>query len=226
MNTIEDIRLYKSNRQDDMGNHIIHAFGDKKLNAMVHRIVMKLRERAFSFGEFDHLYIDFTTCDLEGNMKLSNKVDKYHPWYRYCFLKVEDALYQTLGALDTYQYIIDAIGDVLIHYFATGSFDRQFFCSCIGEAMEQGENMLMKFKEKRTSKRKAFVYLRYLDTCRYFPLLRVYDTEDNLLLEKNLPEALTLDYLGVIQLSMKKVTINPRKNCFTTGMVPITIEYG
>jgi len=42
---------------------------------------MKLRESEFSLGEFDHLYINFTTCDMVDELNLSDEVDRYHPWY-------------------------------------------------------------------------------------------------------------------------------------------------
>lgn len=83
----------------------------------------------------------------------------------------------------------------------------------------------MKFKEKVSTKRKAVISLRFLDTCRFYPLLRVYDAEGNLLLEKDLPEAVTLDYLGDVQVSAKRVTIKPRKSAFTTQNSPLIFEY-
>lgn len=97
--------------------------------------------------------------------------------------------------------------------------------SCVQQAVEQGENMLMKFKEKISTNRKAIVFLRCLDSCKFHPLLRVYDAEDNLLLEKNLPETILLDYLGDIQVSSKRVTIKPRKNAFTVQVTPLVFEY-
>ena len=56
-------------------------------------------------------------------------------------------------------------------------------------------------------------------------MLQVFDMDDHLLFETDLPQALTLDYLGDIQLSAKKVTIKPRKNAFTTRMEPLVFEY-
>ena len=58
---ISDIRLFKSKSQNDLSSYIPDA---KKINAIVNRMVMKLRENEFSLGEFDHLYINFTTCDM------------------------------------------------------------------------------------------------------------------------------------------------------------------
>ena len=62
--TISDIRLFKSKSQNEYGVYSTEYFGDKSLTAIVNRIVMKLRENEFSLGEFDHLYINFTTCDM------------------------------------------------------------------------------------------------------------------------------------------------------------------
>ncbi|MBP3542065.1 MAG: hypothetical protein J6K72_09680 [Clostridia bacterium] len=222
---IKDIRLYKSELQNESGNDTIIPFADKKLNAITQRIVMKLRENNFSLGEFDHLYINFTTCDMSEKMSLSEKVDRYHPWYRYCDVHVEKHRYDELGSVESYGEIIHSISAVLIAYFATEDFDKSKILSCIHQAVEEGENMLMKFKEKVSTKRKAVIFLRYLDTCRFYPLLRVYDTEENLLFEKDLPETLVLDYIGEIQISTKKITIKPRKNAFTTGQKALVFEY-
>ena len=222
---ISDIRLYKSNSQNEYGGYITDSFGDKKLNAIVKRVVMKLRENEFSLGEFDHLYINFTTCDMREKMSLSNKVDRYHPWLRYCSVHIEKDLYNKLGSIETWDDIIQWIGNVLVIFFASEDFDDARILSCIRQAVEQGENMLMKFKEKVSTKRRAVIFLRFLDTCKFYPLLRVYDNEENLIFEKDLPETVALDYLSDIQVSVKRVTIKPRKNAFTTQISPLVFEY-
>ena len=225
MKIIKDIRLYRSEARNALGGFETHSFGDKKRNAIIHRIVMKLRESGFSMGEFDHLYVNFTTCDTPQRIMLSEAVDRYHPWYRYCSVRVGEELYRALGTPEADPEILRLIGEVLTACFATEVFDSERIHGCIRQAAEQGEQMRMVFKTKTTAKRKATVYLRYLDSCRYRPLLRVTDPEDRLLLERDLPEAVTLDYLGEIQLSAKKVTIKPRKNAFKKEWKPIVIEY-
>ena len=222
---IQDIRLYKSDAQNEYGGFLTTSFADKKLNALIKRVVIKLRENGFSLGEFDHLYLNFTTCALPGKMHLSDEVDRYHPWYRYCSVSIEKDLYENLGSPETWDAIIHWLSTVLVSFFASEDFDGLRIRSCIQQAVEQGEDMLMKFKEKVTAKRKAVIFLRFLDTCKFSPLLRVYDTEGHLLLEKDLPEALTLDFLGDIQVSAKRVTIKPRKNAFTAQQPPLVFEY-
>ena len=222
---IKDIRLFISGRNHETGAEFNTPFDDKKLNAIVKRVVMKLRENGFSLGVFDHLYINFTTFDMAERMSLSDEADRYHPWFRECTVPVETDLYNILHLPEAYNDIIRWISTVLVTYFSTEEFNELSILSCVQLAVEQGEKLLMKFKEKITTKRRAVIYLRFLDTCRFYPLLRVYDLEDELLFEKDLPETVTLDCLGEIQVSTKRVTIKPRKNAFTTKRNPIVFEY-
>ena len=225
MKVIKDIRLYKSEEKNEYGHPITSSFADKKLNAVIHRIVMKLRENGFSLGDFDHLYINFVTFDITEKIHLSKEIDRYHPWYRNCFVNIEKELYDCIGELDTYDFVINAIVEVLTTYCVTENFDSTFIKYCISHAVEQGENMLMKFKEKKSTSRKAIIFLRYLDDCMYYPLLRVYDLDDNMLFEKDLPKTLMLDYFGEIQVSTKRIKIKPRKNAFSDLKKEIIFEY-
>ena len=222
---IADIRLFRSEGRTESGHFDTVSFGDKRLNAVVKRIVMKLRENGFSMGEFDHLYINFTLCELSAPMELSREVDRYHPWFRHCHVRVAREVYESLGTVDSHECIIPIIGEVLTAFFARADFDEARIYDCIHEAVTGGEGMLMLFKEKATAKRRAVIYLRFLDSCRYAPLLRVYDGEGSLLLERDLPQMVTLDALGELQVGLKKVTVKPRKNALTAGKKPLVFEY-
>lgn len=222
---IADIRLFRSEGRNSSGHFDMVSFGDKKLNAVVKRIVMKLREHGFSMGDFDHLYINFTRCELSAPMELSREVDRYHPWFRHCHVRVPLEVYESPGTPDSHGHIIPIIGDVLMAFFARADFDEARIRECIQEAVNGGEGMLMPFKEKATAKRRAVLYLRFLDSCRYAPLLRVYDGAGSLLLERDLPQMVTLDALGELQVGLKKVTVKPRKNALTAGKKPIIFEY-
>jgi hypothetical protein len=134
-------------------------------------------------------------------------------------------LFKKLGSPETWNDIIHWISAILVTYFISEDFDEKRIFSCVQQAVEQGENMLMKFKEKVSTKRKAVIFLRFLDSCKFYPLLRVYDAGNNLLFEKDLPEVVMLDYLGDIQVSAKRVTIKPRKNAFTKQINPLVFEY-
>ena len=226
MKIIKDIRIYKSDVENSDGNSLPISFADQELNAITTRIVMKLRENNFSFGEFDHLYINFTTCPVNGEMALAKRsIDRYHPWYRFYDVNICEDMFSKLGTSEIRDEVVKQIENVLIQNFATADFDEKHIHSCLTQALEQGRNMLVKFKEKITAKRKAVIYLRYSDNCRYLPLFRVLDMEDRTLFETDLPETLDLNCLGDIQVSGKKVTVRPRKSTYAKAMQPLSFEY-
>ena len=220
MKVIQDIRLF----EDTDGVLKSRQFADRPLLANVQRIVMKLRENGFSLGEFHHLYVDLTTRQLSAPMEMDENIDIYAPWYRYVYVQISEEMHGRLNDPDSREEILSIVKDVLTGLFATESFDRVRILSCIEEA-KLGEQMLMKFKEKTTSTRRAVLYLRFLDTCRFWPLIRVYDPEGALLAERDMPPMITLDALGEIQVSRNKVTVKPRKSSYTTNMEPFVFTY-
>lgn len=223
MPVIKDIRLYRSKVDNIDGNSHPNSFMNKELNIVIRRIVMKLRENGFELENFDHIYINLTTINIENEMVLSKRtIDKYHSWYRYYDVEISQSLFDSLETKQCMDEVLTIVGRVLCHFFNSQDFTSDKIQSCILEAISKGENMTMKFKEKVATKNKAIIYLRYLDSGRYFPLLRVLDLEDNILLEEDLPETNSLDAFGTIQLSTKKVTIKPRKNMFADGNEPIS----
>ncbi len=223
MSIIKDIRLYRCTVPNVAGVNP-EAFVNPELSAVTRRICMKLRECEFALGDFDHLYINLSTCLAECEVRPAAKdPDRYHPWYRYYDVGISNELYDSLEKPDCVQTVSLLIEKVLKAQLSTSDFDEDRISECVNEAVSQGEGMLMKFKEKISSQRRAVLYLRYLDSGKYFPLLRVYDNEDNIILEKDLPESQTLDSLGQISVSSKKVTIKPRNNSWTDSE-PIVFE--
>lgn len=223
MSIIKDIRLYRCTVPNVAGVNP-EAFVNPELSAVTRRICMKLRESEFSLGDFDHLYINLSTCLAEGDIRSADKEsDRYHPWYRYYDVGISKELYDSLEKHDSVSTVASLIEKVLKTQFSTSAFDEGRISECVNEAVSQGEDMLMKFKEKISTQRRAVLYLRYLDNGKYYPLLKVYDNEDNIILEKDLPESQTLDNYGQISVSTKKVTIKPRKNSWT-DTEPIVFE--
>lgn len=223
MKPISDIRLYRSNIPNIDGNSHPSEFAPKQLNIIVTRIVMKLRENGFSLGDFDHLYINFTTClDNEAIEPAKRSVDTYHKWHRYYDVGVTDECYRNLESVNNVEFVIEQIKNVLNDYFCT-----EANCSvepCIEEALNKGEDMLMLYKSKQTFKRKADIYLQLLDNGMYCPNLFVYDEDGAELLHQKLPCTFDLMSLGEIQLSNKKVVVKPRKNSLASQLEPVEFE--
>ena len=224
MQAIRDIRIYRSAVENIPGNSLPECVYNRELSCITRRIVMKLQETGFSLGEFHHLYINLTTCKEEGTFGLSQRgKDPYFPWYRYFDVGVKQELFDSLETHECVNQVLGLVERVLIS-FATPELDEEKIHGCILMAVEQGEKMTVVYKEKKASKNIAVIYLRYLDNGKTFPLLRVFDLNDNLIFERDLPETDDLYSYGEIQLSSKKVTIKPRKNSYTEKLEPMSFD--
>ena len=73
MNVIKDIRVYRSRSENIAGNSMPQGFANRELNIILHRIAMKLRENDFSMGDFNHLYVNLTTCAVEDKLAASKR---------------------------------------------------------------------------------------------------------------------------------------------------------
>lgn len=72
MTVIADIRIYRCTVKNVTGV-TPEGFASKELCAVARRICMKLRENKFSMGDFDHLYINLSTCLPVGEVNLPIK---------------------------------------------------------------------------------------------------------------------------------------------------------
>ena len=222
---ISDIRVFKSVIDNIDGNSMPSSLGCKEQNIVVRRIVMKLRENGFSLGDFDHLYVNMTTCLEAGEIVPAKRsIDRYHPWYRFYDVGIPQGEYDLLEKETCIPAVVECLKQVLMKYFASNEALEMMIGESIKEAVEQGENMLMRFKEKKAAKCSAILFLRLLDNGLYKPLLCVRDIDGRELLREDLAETSDLSSLGELQLSSKKVTVKPRKNAFTKDREPITFE--
>lgn len=211
MKVISDIRLYKSSEIDNRSE-----ISNKALNLSLHRVVMKLREYGFSLGEYDHIYMNFTTMKPADSIELIDKADPYHPWYRYCDIGVSKNEYENL---ENTNFVFEKLKIALLNLFDMQNIIEQAF-----KEAKQGAEMLMRFKKKKIAKGTANVYLRLLDNGNYLPILCVTDSFENEVFRIDLPETNDLNIIGEIQLSSKKVTVKPRKNVFAKELQPIWFE--
>lgn len=225
MKIIKDIRLYKSELENTDGNSLPEYFAPKTLNNTIHRVVMKLREQEFMLGDFDHLYLNFTTCIEKGTFQLAERtIDKYHPWYRFYDVGIDKETFNRLNSDELNDYVLELTKRALMNCFCDNAVLEQIIINAFDEAILNGENMLVKYKTKRSSKNTAVIYLRYLESMEYSPLLCVYNTDGIEILRKNLPLSKDLSALGEIQISGKRVTVKPRKNAFSKDLTPVSFD--
>ena len=218
-----DIRLYRSNIENIEGNSLPESFASGKLNIMTTRMVMKLREKGFSLGDFDHLYINFTTCLEDGAiLPAKRSIDRYAPWYRYYDIGITEECYLRLPYEDCFDFIIERITALLNRYFC---FEENCEVKpCIDEAITKGEEMLMLYKIKQTSAMRAEIHLQMLDNGMYCPNLFVFDQSGAEILHQKLPCTVDFMSLGEILLSKKRVVVKPRKNDLARNLEPISFE--
>lgn len=217
MNLISDIRLYKSL---EVNKYI--EFASKSLNIKLHRIVMKLREQEISLGDFDHLYLNFTTTIPDGIVELSDKIDCYHPWFRYCNVGISQNDY---NKLENDEYV-DSVCEK-VKYALMKLLNSQKNIDIIENSFleaQKGAEMLMLFKEKKSAKGIAKIYLRLLDNGNYLPLLSVMDIAGKEIFRTDLPETIDLNIIGELQLNSKKITVKPRKNSLSKELQPISFD--
>lgn len=76
---LKDIRFYESEIQNIEGNSIPQQLGKlfiptKDTNFTGQRIARKLNELEYSYGEYDHIYINFTTFLKENEILISDRI--------------------------------------------------------------------------------------------------------------------------------------------------------
>ena len=217
---IADIRLFHSTVENTDGNPLPYGYGDKRLNVILHRVVMKLREQGFTLGDFDHLYLNFTPCAKEGDIRPADRsVDREFSWFRYYDIGISDEFSQK----QNFDEILALVKRALLLHFPQNA--KEITETAFSAALCDGENMLMRFKEKKAAKTSAVIYLRYLNEGTYLPLLCVYDIDGKEILRRDLPAYTELLQIGEIALSSKKVTVKPRKSVFAKDLEPITFEF-
>ncbi len=224
MKTISDIRLFKSDIPNIDGNPNPRCFSSKAINVIIRRIVMKLRENNFSLGEFDHIYLNFTTCLSDGEMKPSKRsIDVYHNWYRYYDIGVSAEKFASIEKTDNIEFFIETLLCLLEQYF--GNFNTCNIKNCISDAVENGSEMLVLYKHKANKSYTAEIYLRLNDDCFYSPLLVVKDSNLDIIFEKTLPLQNDLLSFGDILINSERVLIKPRKNVLSKDRMPIEIFF-
>lgn len=228
MSVISDIRLFHSETETTKGNPWPTICGTKQQHALATRIALKLRENKFSFGDFSGLFINFTPHLHDGEVRFADLPLLYRNerWLRYCDVGVPQDFYTSLFAeqgADT-ETMFGYIQNALLFCAPNRSTDS-LIKNTVREALNQGENFLSIFRKKENAATTAIVTLGISDNIHFLLRLKVYDSEKNLCIDRNiLPYFRQPEYVGEVRLTSKAVTVYPRKNAFTTNLRPLRIE--
>lgn len=224
MKIIKDIRPYKSETENTDGNSMPQSLAAKSVSTALHRVAMKLREQEFVLGDFDHLYLNFTSCLAKGAFQPAKRtVDRYFPWYRFYDVGMDREIFDKLDSNEYTDFILESARQVLLNFFCDNVDSEQKITNAFDET-KKGENMLVRFKAKQGAKYKAVIFLRYLESAEYSPTLCVHNSDGEEILRKDLPPTADLSSIGEIQLSSKRVTVKPRKNSFSRNLTAISFD--
>lgn len=99
--------------------------------------------------------------------------------------------YDKLGTELCVDYIYAQIESVLVKLFVKEKATEDIIRNSLSQAKE-GSKMLMRFKEKKSAKCIAAIFLRLLDNRKYFPLLCVTDLDNKVILNADWLEVIDL----------------------------------
>ena len=211
---IKDIRYYESNTANIEGSSMPHDLGQlfqptTDTNYIGQRIARKLNEFKFSYGEFDHIYINLTTALAENTLVISNRnLDKRIKYIDYGLLPTG---YNTLSDTDknlllksiTFRILKDiSIADksnlkkvedveilisnldteISIHYKTKETNNYKLDISYQIKPASSSTRAIIKYLNKKdNSKRKGFIPLQYYDDI-YSLVDTITFKDDNLIL--------------------------------------------
>lgn len=224
MNKIKDIRIFRSKLPNDNGMPLPEGFANKHLFVIIRRIVLKLRENNFSLGEYDHFYLNFSTFVGEGEiLPAPRSTGPAEAFFRFFDVGISKQKYPVIEDPGSESFVLEKLEEALIRYGCADEQAKAAVRESIRAAVGQGESMLMLYKTKTCGNCTAKLYLRFLDSVRYYPLLRVFRGED-LILEKNISPMYKLIALGEIRLTANRVSIYPRQNAGAAGLLPMHFD--
>ena len=113
---LKDIRYFESDKPNISGQSLPSYFGKiliptKDTNYIGQRIARKLNELKFSYGEYDHIYINFTTVLKENEIKISDR--KIENTIKAIDYGLDQIKFNNLNELEKNKFIISATIEIL-----------------------------------------------------------------------------------------------------------------
>lgn len=180
MNLIKDIRFFSEHPDPVLEKYHIRGMKD-----IIQRLLFLLRHENFTFGDFDHLYMNYTPTLPHGEVRLSERpVDRYHPWFRFAEAGCDLALFKAGSLREQRLFLADTVRRA-VHLHADAEncavFDR-----CFERVMSLGSALEIPYREKTGEHLKLTISLTITDEADFLPIVRIFDPDGNLLREEHL----------------------------------------
>ncbi len=218
MNLIKDIRLFEADEPNQDGYSFphyigtIYAYDSGECQPVIDRLMFLLRHKGFSLGAFDHLYLNLTTQLPHGEILISNRIDRYHPWYRFADMGCDVQQFNSWELSQKSEFVLSSIRRAIGLFVDAES--AQVADDCFEEVLRYGEELAIPYKEKQGDPYTVRILVKITDDLDFIPIVRVLDG-DTLVREVVLPpysrDPFILQF-GTINIGKKSVRIVPRKS--------------
>ena len=167
---------------------------DRKTQRLAHRLLLKLKEHEFDIGGGkDAIAVYFKEESNHTYLTLHNS-------QKWVAEHIVDVTLDVLERIDKEPDVVAEKLEEILSLYATEN------CTC-----EMIHEWIRETLEKKYYGRKAVLSIRYLDTKEYLPIIRVYDTDNSLVLEDRLPCVKYLSVLDVMEFTSGRVTVRSKK---------------
>ena len=231
MNLVKDIRFFESNEPNESGFSFpsdigkLYAFDSTECQEVIHRLLLLLRHKGFSLGEFDHLYLNLTTQLPHGEIVISNRIDRYHKWYRFVDAGCDVQRFNGWETWKKCEFVLASIHRAIGLF--TEAESARVVDECFEEVLRRGSELAIPYKEKQHDRYTVRVLVKITDDLDFIPVIRIING-DSPVREMILPpysrDPFILQF-GSISIGKKSVRFVPRK-CYEAEyyeLKPLTI---
>lgn len=176
------------------------------------RLMFLLRYKGFSLGEFDHLYLNFTTQLPHGEILISNRINSYHKWYRFVDAGCDVQTFNSWDYEQKCDFVIVSIRRAIGLF--TDAESAKVVDDSFEEVLRYGAELAIPYKEKQGNPYTVRVLVKITDDLDFIPVVRILDG-NSLIHEEILPSYsrdLFILQFGTISVGKKSVRITPRKS--------------
>ena len=211
MDLIKDIRFYPQEPYPLLDKYDVHGMKD-----ILQRLLFLLRHEGFTFGSFDHLYMNYTPSLPHGQVQRSQRpVSREFSWLQYADAGCDPEVFQAMPREKQRQFLAETVRKAA-HLYADEA-NCAILDRCYEKVMTQGAALEIPYKAKDGEHLRIAVCTTISDDVQFLPIIRIYDKAGSLLREERLKPCSRDAFLaqfGTISLGKKTVRIDPRKSWY------------
>lgn len=219
MSLIRDIRLFESDKPNADGFSIpsyigsIYHYDFIESQDVIHRLLFLLRSRGFSFGDFHHLYVNYTPLLEHGALK---KVHRYtireFAWFKWVDVGCDNELFNSWSLDEKNDFIISTVRSAA--ELMSPEEGRGTLRTAFDEVMQCGENLILPYKQKSSEDYTVDIMLRINDELDFLPIIQITNSSGDIICKKELDaygrDAFICQF-GTMSLGKRSLRITPRK---------------